>query len=170
MSLTKERKRYLAIWREKNREKCREANRKYRLKKGCNPNYYYSDKEKAKIAKLYESGISLRNLGKMFNRDRGRMGEMLVRYGVTLRTHKEALSLLKKDKVKICGWKTQEWSRGVIERDKECQHCGTTDSLEAHHIKRKSEYPELILDVENGICLCTSCHKKTDSYDYNKSN
>lgn len=43
-------------------------------------------------------------------------------------------------------------------RDKKCMKCLTTDKLEGHHIYNKYHYPELALDTNNGICLCSSCH------------
>lgn len=42
-----------------------------------------------------------------------------------------------------------------------CQKCGTTHcKLNAHHIKFAKDYPSLRYDLNNGICLCESCHKK----------
>ena len=46
--------------------------------------------------------------------------------------------------------KLREWSVQVRERDGECVDCGSTENLHAHHIKPKSEHPELAYDVENG--------------------
>jgi len=38
--------------------------------------------------------------------------------------------------------------------------CDYTDKyIEAHHIKRVADYPELVLDNKNGITLCRKCHK-----------
>lgn len=56
----------------------------------------------------------------------------------------------------------------VFERDNyQCQECGKkTRTLEVHHIKSQSEYPELIYDINNGITLCHECHKLTDNYGY----
>ena len=56
--------------------------------------------------------------------------------------------------------KLAEWARSVKCRDGKCMHCGSLEDLHAHHIRPKSAYPELILDVENGIALCYRCHKK----------
>lgn len=41
--------------------------------------------------------------------------------------------------------------------------CGPTElnTIEAHHLKRFSDYPELILDADNGCTLCSKCHKQT---------
>lgn len=60
----------------------------------------------------------------------------------------------------------KEWRQAVFERDNySCQRCGKSDNtLEAHHIKAQSQYPELIYDVSNGLTLCHECHKLTDNY------
>lgn len=36
--------------------------------------------------------------------------------------------------------------------------CGSKGSLQAHHIRRKHDYPHLTLDPSNGISLCRQCH------------
>ena len=55
----------------------------------------------------------------------------------------------------------QEWRSDVFERDHYiCQNCGQVGgSLNAHHIKSFKDYPDLRLDVNNGITLCLKCHK-----------
>lgn len=64
--------------------------------------------------------------------------------------------------------KMKEWRETVFLRDKyTCQICGNKSSkgnpivLNAHHIKKFKDYPELRYDVHNGITLCASCHKLT---------
>ena len=52
------------------------------------------------------------------------------------------------------------WRRMVYKRDYyTCRICGRYDCLvHAHHIKMKSVYPELALDINNGITMCEECH------------
>ena len=160
---------YQREWYNKHRLRLNKYQREWRYAHGANPNYYYSNEEKQKIIKLYKSGYSLRKLSDMFGRDRGRMGKMLQRECVILRTQKESVALLKKDKPKICGWKKQQWAQKVISRDKKCMECGSTENLEAHHMIAKLVSPELALKVSNGLTLCHTCHLKTDSYGNGKS-
>lgn len=57
----------------------------------------------------------------------------------------------------------KRWRFDVYARDNfTCQHCGDKrgGNLVAHHIKPFADYPELRLDVKNGITLCQSCHHK----------
>jgi 5-methylcytosine-specific restriction endonuclease McrA len=60
----------------------------------------------------------------------------------------------------------EEWRKTVFERDDyTCQGCGITGVyITAHHIKSFAKYPELRLEVSNGITLCEECHKLTDNY------
>lgn len=57
----------------------------------------------------------------------------------------------------------RKWSLAVRDRDKHsCQDCGTTNvRLEAHHIVSLKECinSELEFDINNGITLCSKCHK-----------
>lgn len=61
----------------------------------------------------------------------------------------------------------KRWRLAVFERDNfTCVECGddTGGNLEADHIKPRSIYPELTLDITNGRTLCRPCHKNTDTW------
>ena len=52
-----------------------------------------------------------------------------------------------------------EWREYVFYRDEsKCRVCGKVGCLQAHHIKSFAKYPELRLDIDNGITLCKDCH------------
>lgn len=53
------------------------------------------------------------------------------------------------------------WRKAVYARDKRhCMMCGKkTHRLNAHHIKRWADYPELRFEVSNGISLCIQHHR-----------
>lgn len=52
-----------------------------------------------------------------------------------------------------------DWRSSVFERDSyECQNCGSSKDIQAHHIKAWSGHPSLRFDLENGITLCRKCH------------
>lgn len=53
------------------------------------------------------------------------------------------------------------WRDAVFERDEHtCQCCGQVGGkLNAHHILPYATYPELRTSIENGITLCTKCHR-----------
>jgi len=71
-------------------------------------------------------------------------------------------------------YKYRQWRSDIFSRDNfTCQYCGKTD-VEAHHIKQfnlilkenniktveQAENCEELWNINNGITLCKSCHKK----------
>jgi hypothetical protein len=54
------------------------------------------------------------------------------------------------------------WRKAVYRRDKwTCQMCGEKQKHPiAHHLKPFNDYMELRFEINNGITLCRSCHKK----------
>lgn len=62
--------------------------------------------------------------------------------------------------------KAVDWRKAVFVRDDyTCQLCNVRGGkLQAHHIKKFADYPELRYEVPNGETLCEKCHKKTPNY------
>lgn len=57
------------------------------------------------------------------------------------------------------------WSAAIKKLDNYmCKLCDSRENLNAHHIMPKSEYPELSLDLDNGITLCVKCHETTHGF------
>lgn len=54
----------------------------------------------------------------------------------------------------------EEWRQNVLRRDSYCcQVCADSKDLEVHHLNAFASFPEQRNDVNNGICLCWTCHK-----------
>jgi|GEM_PF-1668783 hypothetical protein len=54
-----------------------------------------------------------------------------------------------------------KWIRDILKRDDyKCVDCGSLENIQAHHILHWAEYPELRIDMDNGISLCGGCHHK----------
>lgn len=49
------------------------------------------------------------------------------------------------------------WSQCVRTRDRKCRICGSEYRLQAHHV-RSRQHHSTMLDLDNGIALCASCH------------
>lgn len=57
------------------------------------------------------------------------------------------------------------WRNAVLERDNyTCIWCKSNQNLQADHIKRFSDFPELRFAIDNGRTLCLNCHKTTDTW------
>lgn len=54
-----------------------------------------------------------------------------------------------------------EWKYLVKERDNfTCQVCGQSrGSIVSHHLYSYRSWPELRIELDNGVCLCEKCHK-----------
>ena len=58
-----------------------------------------------------------------------------------------------------------QWRKAIFERDNHiCQDCGTTGSVDAHHIESLIHHPELVFDINNGLTLCDNCHKRHSNW------
>lgn len=52
------------------------------------------------------------------------------------------------------------WKRSILKRDnRTCQICGDKHELEIHHLYSFVDNIDKRYDVDNGICLCHTCHK-----------
>jgi len=60
----------------------------------------------------------------------------------------------------------KDWQKAVRERDNyTCRRCGKQDPhIHTHHINPRSRRPDLKHDVDNGMCLCNSCHTHVHHY------
>ena len=60
------------------------------------------------------------------------------------------------------------WGKVIFKRDGyRCQQCGNRKGmLDPHHIIRKSKGNAPKYDIQNGVCLCRSCHSKFHKFGY----
>lgn len=53
----------------------------------------------------------------------------------------------------------KKWRAHVFKRDKyTCRLCDSHGTLNAHHILRKADRPDIAFELSNGITLCEKCH------------
>jgi len=58
------------------------------------------------------------------------------------------------------------WRDKIFRRDKfQCQLCDCRGTINAHHIKRKVDFPKLVYELTNGITLCEVCHQIITGYE-----
>lgn len=65
----------------------------------------------------------------------------------------------------VCKRKMQETRERANNLCEVCRDNGrfVYNNLEVHHIEKVKEHPELLLEDDNLICLCQTCHKKADA-------
>lgn len=56
--------------------------------------------------------------------------------------------------------KEEKWFQRLLDKNNQCQACGTKDNLQPHHIVPCHVYDKLYFDVDNGAVLCQSCHDR----------
>ena len=62
------------------------------------------------------------------------------------------------------------WRTAVFKRDNFiCIWCGSKEKIQADHIKRFADFPELRFAIDNGRTLCEPCHRTTDTWGARKS-
>jgi 5-methylcytosine-specific restriction endonuclease McrA len=52
----------------------------------------------------------------------------------------------------------EKWRRHILDRDKICQKCGSSENLHVHHIGQYVDNEWLRLKNMNGVVLCKTCH------------
>lgn len=126
------------------------------------------------ILKLYKQGLSCGQIGNLLNLHRVSVRKRLRKIGIHPRPSSEYSGskrywLWKGDDYidpvtrKRNQRKHRKWSKSVKDRDgNTCQDCGITKvRLEAHHLIsiRECINTELEFNTDNGITVCSRCHK-----------
>lgn len=74
-----------------------------------------------------------------------------------------------KDPIHSTQWRKKRLQ--IIKRDKLCMRCFIKykvingENLTVHHILSRKNYPELIFDDSNLVCLCETCNKQLGTKD-----
>ena len=62
----------------------------------------------------------------------------------------------------------KKWKQKIFEEQGYyCQKCFSPNEIQIHHILKKSKYPALKYDTENGFVLCHKCHVEEHKYEKN---
>lgn len=69
-------------------------------------------------------------------------------------------SKIEKTKSQQLHWKIKAWGRELLEKEHECIVCGATKNLVPHHVAKIDRYNPYYVDINNGVVMCESCHKK----------
>jgi 5-methylcytosine-specific restriction endonuclease McrA len=127
-----------------------------------------SSEVKKKVISMYQSGMSVHAVGDRIGRSGDFVHERLKKWGIPLRPPANKLSgadsycwkdhLTEEDRENNRNY-IYHWAKAVIKRDGEkCKLCNREGKLTAHHLFCYAEYPELRVDINNGITLCHKCH------------
>ena len=134
-----------------------------------NPNYgnKMSDEAKAKISIAnFKGGIpKCSNCGKQLVSYTAQLCQSCNTKGENNPMYLQDRTLLK-DGSRIGG--IGFWRTSVLRYQHKCVICETEDNLHVHHLQSYRDFPELRLDVINGIVLCSQHHRKFHSEYGNK--
>lgn len=129
--------------------------------KKCNLGRHLSDETKLKISKAHKgkfTGVDNPNFGKHMSEEQ-KIKIREANSGANGPNWKGGITPIIK---KIRGsYEYRTWRTTVFERDDyTCQICNTRGGeLNAHHVQSFKDYPELRLELSNGITYCKPCHK-----------
>jgi len=180
--------------------RCRSCTEKHKYKNHRSFRLIIKTKQEInKIIRLYKNNVSLDNIGKEFNIDRGTIKRILrenysnysprINNGIATMHHtirqkcisgewQKSISA-RAQGIPVEKWKnfvtqeseffyhSNEWKNlrdDIFRRDNfTCQLCQKRGSkkINAHHIKKRSDFKELSFDSKNLVTLCVNCHDKT---------
>lgn len=106
--------------------------------------------------------IGLKSKGRTYNHtNETKIKISSVKQGITVKEWTNFKT--SNDRIERKSKKYKIWRMSVFLRDNfTCQCCGRRGCyLEAHHIKRFVDYPELRYELNNGVTLCLECHNQT---------
>lgn len=156
-----QRKIYDKLYYLKNKTRIDIRNKEYNLKNREKIKiYYYNYLDKNKVErKKYYSTYNLNNKQKQYQKSyQSKYPEVGLRSNIR---HLIRIGKIFKMNSMEFSYALISWSKTVKKRDKICVICGSTDKLQAHHIIHKKYRPELSLNVNNGITLCSTHHYET---------
>ena len=144
----------------------------------CSDKCYFNAPSKEKLEELYLNRfLSMKSISKELNLSFLTVWKYIHKYEIPVRTEMHNSFLGGKPFNYVNGSaqgrrnsikdrkKDTDWRKMVFERDNyTCQGCGDVGcKLEADHIKRFAEYPNLRYELSNGQSLCIPCHRKKTS-------
>jgi len=57
----------------------------------------------------------------------------------------------------------QKLRRWVLVQHPVCQECGHRKAVEVHHVEPRDQRPDLALDEDNLLAVCSACHKSIEA-------
>lgn len=131
---------------------------------------YYNETEKERLKdenlKLKNENIQLKNyinILKEENEILSKDNEKLKNEMIEKQYKRKYQKRNEQERIKVKDYK--QFRQEILKRDNfTCQECGSKYRLQVHHIKSRKDYPELIMDKDNCITLCISCHSKTENF------
>ena len=144
---------------QKNKDKRREYQREYH-QKNKDKIREYEQKNKDKRREYEQKNKDKRREYYQKNKDKIREYHQ-KNPEIRLKANKRLITkLARKCKVtiEVYMYALMAWSKNIKKIYPVCQYCGSNHELNSHHIIHKAKYPELSLNVNNGITLCSQCH------------